>query len=214
MGVRAKRLFKAVIAAAVLSIIAASPALAQVGVMGGLNLYSSRLIYQNESGALNESFADIMGVSVEFDYQPVGVGLARAEWLLAEDATLNATGGRNFITPNVLGHPDHYSIRLITSLDNDNGGVHINSSISNHAFYLAIIGGTNRVSGLSVEGVGFANRKQIERVFYRAVTQILTASATFSNARVACIQAARDLFGIGSAPERAVTQAWDAVGVF
>jgi thermolysin len=133
---------------------------------------------------------------------------------LSEDSTLDGTGVRNFATPHVLGDPDHYSIRLITSLDNDNGGVHTNSSISNHAFYLAVVGGTNRVSGLSVEGVGFSNRRQIERVFYRAFTQILTAGSTFSNARAACIQAARDLFGIGSAPERAVTQAWNAVGVF
>jgi thermolysin len=76
------------------------------------------------------------------------------------------------------------------------------------------MGGTNRVSGLAVEGVGFSNRKQIERAFDRAFTQILTADSTFSNARAACIQAARDLFGIGSAAERAITRAWDAVGVF
>lgn len=175
--------------------------------------FSSNLIYQNESGALNESLADIMGVAVEFDYQPVGSGLARADWLLGEDARQSGSI-RDFITPTVNGHPDHYSIRLITSLATDNGGVHTNSSISNHAFYLAIMGGTNRVSGLSVEGVGFSNRKQIEKVFYRAFTQILTASSNFSNARAACIQAARDLFGIGSAAESAVTQAWDAVGVF
>jgi len=179
----------------------------------GVTAYSSNLIYQNESGALNESLSDIMGVAIEFDYQPVGSGLARADWLLGEDARLSGSI-RDFITPTVNGHPDHYSIRLITSLANDNGGVHTNSSISNHAFYLAIMGGTNRVSGLSVEGVGFSNRKQIENVFYRAFTQILTASSNFSNARVACIQAARDLFGVGSAAERAITQAWDAVGVF
>jgi bacillolysin len=179
----------------------------------GVTGFSSNLIYQNESGALNESFSDIMGVAVEFEYQPVGSGLARADWLLGEDATF-VRGVRNFITPSVLGHPDHYSIRLITALGNDNGGVHTNSSISNHAFYLAIVGGTNRISGLTVEGVGFSNRKQIEKVFYRAYTQILTSSSGFSSARAACIQAARDLFGIGSPAERAVTQAWDAVGVF
>jgi len=179
----------------------------------GVTRFSSNLIYQNESGALNESLSDIMGVAVEFDYQPVGSGLARADWLLGEDARLSGSI-RDFITPTVNGHPDHYSIRLITGLNNDNGGVHTNSSISNHAFYLAIVGGTNRVSGLAVEGVGFSNRKQIEKVFYRAFTQILTADSNFSNARAACIQAARDLFGIGSSAERAVTQAWDAVGVF
>jgi thermolysin len=179
----------------------------------GVTQFTSRLIAQDESGSLNESFSDIMGVAVEFDHQPVGTGLALADWLLAEDAAVSVTDLsdvriRNFATPNVNGYPDHYSIKANT-LD-----IHINASISNHAFYLAVVGGTNRVSGLAVEGVGFSNRKQIEKVFYRAFTQILTASSTFSNARAACIQSARDLFGIGSAPERAVTQAWDAVGVF
>ena len=65
----------------------------------------------------------------------------------------------------------------------DNGGVHINSGIANHAFYLAIEGGTNRTSGLSVQGVGAGNREQIERVFYRAFTQMLPANATFAVAR-------------------------------
>jgi thermolysin len=95
----------------------------------------------------------------------------------------------------------------------DNGGVHINSGIANHAFYLAIEGGTNRTSGLAVQGVGAANREQIERVFYRAFTQMLPTNATFALARAATIQAARDLFGTNSNPERAVTQAWTAVGV-
>jgi Zn-dependent metalloprotease len=91
--------------------------------------------------------------------------------------------------------------------------VHINSGIPNHVFYLAIEGGVNRVSGLRVEGVGSANRVQIETAFYRAVTQLLPASATFSMARAASIQAARDLYGPGSAAGRALTEAWDAVGV-
>jgi Zn-dependent metalloprotease len=50
----------------------------------------------------------------------------------------------------------------------DNGGVHTNSLIASHAFYLAIEGGTKPHSGLSVTGVGSANREQIEKVFYRA----------------------------------------------
>jgi Zn-dependent metalloprotease len=66
---------------------------------------------------------------------------------------------------------------------------------------------------VSVQGVGAANREQIERVFYRAFTQLLPSNANFSQARSATIQAARDLFGTNSAAERAVTQAWNAVGV-
>jgi Zn-dependent metalloprotease len=76
------------------------------------------------------------------------------------------------------------------------------------------MGGTNRVSGLTVTGVGFDHRDQIEKVIYRAFTQLLPANATFSVARAATIQAARDLYGAGSPTETAVVQAWTAVGVF
>jgi Zn-dependent metalloprotease len=71
----------------------------------------------------------------------------------------------------------------------------------------------NRTSGLTVQGVGAANRDQIEKVIYRAFTQMMPANATYSVARAVTIQSARDLYGAGSAAERAVTQAWTAVGV-
>ena len=54
--------------------------------------------------------------------------------------------------PGVFWDPDHYSKRYLGT--GDNGGVHINATIVTHAFYLAIEGGTNRTSGLSVQGVG------------------------------------------------------------
>ena len=113
--------------------------------------------------------------------------------------------------PGVFGDPDHYSKRYVGT--DDGGGVHTNSGIPNHAFYLAIEGGTNRTSGLSVQGVGAANREQVEKLFYRAFTQLLPSNASFSLARAATIQSARDLYGSGSSAERAVTQAWTAVGV-
>jgi bacillolysin len=176
----------------------------------GVTDYSSNLIYLNESGALNEAFSDIMGASVEFFFQPAGNGTGRADWLLGEDV-IRPGGLRSMSNPLAFGDPDHYSQRY-TGPD-DNGGVHTNSGIANNAFHLAVEGGTNRTSGLSVQGVGASNRDQMERVFYRAFTQLLPANATFSVARAATIQAARDLFGANSNAERAVTQAWTAVGV-
>jgi bacillolysin len=176
----------------------------------GVTDYSSALIYLNESGALNEAFSDIMGTAVEFFYQPPGSGNLRADYLCAEDVVKPA-GIRSLADPQAYGHPDHYSRRFLGTADD--GGVHINSGIANHAFYLAIEGGTNRTSGSSVQGVGAGNREQIERVFYRAFTQMLPANATFADARQATIQAARDLLGANSAAERAVTLAWTAVGV-
>jgi bacillolysin len=176
----------------------------------GVTDHTSELIYLNEPGALNEAFSDIVGTSVEFFYQPAGTGPLRADYLLGEDV-VRPNGIRSMADPGMFGHPDHYAIRYTGTADN--GGVHINSGIANHAFYLAIEGGTNRTSGLGVVGVGGVNRQQIENVFYRAFTELLPSSATFGIARAATIQAARDLYGVNSSPERAVTEAWTAVGV-
>lgn len=178
----------------------------------GLTNYTSGLIYQNESGALNESFSDMMGTAVEFFFQPPGSGALQGDYLAGEDI-LTPGGGRSLSNPVLFGQPDHFSRFVILPLSNDNGGVHINSGIPNHAYFLAIEGGTNRTSGLTVQGVGFANREQIEKVMFRAFTQMLPSNASFAVARAATIQAARDLYGANSNVERAVTEAWTAVGV-
>jgi thermolysin len=176
----------------------------------GVTEFTSNLIYRNESGALNEAFSDIMGTSIEFFFQPAGNGDLKADYLLGEDV-VKPGGIRSMENPALYGDPDHYSKRFLGA--GDNGGVHTNACIATQAFYLAIEGGTNRTSGLAVQGVGAANREQMEKVFYRAFTQLLPSNATFSVARAATIQAARDLYGTGSNAERAVTQAWTAVGV-
>jgi bacillolysin len=176
----------------------------------GVTEFTSGLIYQNESGALNEAFSDVMGVSAKFFFRPAGAGVGQANYELGSDV-IRPGGIRSFDNPAVFGDPDHYSKRYLGT--DDNGGVHTNCTIVDHAFYLAIEGGTNRTSGLSVQGVGSANREQIEKVFYRGFTLMLTPNATFSDARAATIQSARDLYGAGGAVERSVTQAWTAVGV-
>jgi thermolysin len=179
----------------------------------GVTEFTSNLIYLNESGALNESFSDMMGTAVEFRSQSLGTGPAKAEWLHGEDIYPTVgRANRSLSDPHSLGFPDHYSLRVITSADS--GGVHTNSSISNHMFYLAINGGVNRVSGLAVQGVGFANRVLIERAVFRAFTLLMPDNSTFSTCRAMTIQAARDLYGSGSPAETALTQAWNAVGVF
>jgi bacillolysin len=182
----------------------------------GVTSSSSNLIYMNESGALNEAFSDIMATSVEFFFQTPGSGAGQADYLLGEDSIRSPSGGglsgiRSMVNPTVFGDPDHYSLRYTGP--EDGGGVHTNSGIPNHAFYLAIEGGRNRVSNITVQGVGAANREQIEKAFYRAFVFLLPASATFSTARAATIQAARDLYGANSAAAQAITQAWTAVGV-
>ncbi|CAN5810889.1 neutral protease NprB [soil metagenome] len=176
----------------------------------GITDYSSGLLYENEPGALNESFSDIMGTAVEFFFQPPGDALLQADYLIAEDV-VTPGGLRSMADPAAFGHPDHYSRRYTGTADN--GGIHGNAGIPNQAYFLAVEGGTNRTSGLVVQGIGRGNREEMERVFYRAFTLLMPANADFVTARAATIQAARDLFGPGSAQERAVTQAWTAVGV-
>ncbi|MGB2717962.1 MAG: M4 family metallopeptidase [Vicinamibacterales bacterium] len=176
----------------------------------GVTEYTSNLIYRNESGALNESFSDMMATGAEFFFQSAGSGPMQADYSLGEDV-IRPGGIRSMANPLLFGDPDHYSRRFTGTADN--GGVHINSGIPNQAFYLAIEGGTNRTSGQSVQGVGAINREQIEKVFYRAFTQLLPANATFAIARAATTQSARDLYGANSPAERAVVQAWSAVGV-
>ena len=182
----------------------------------GVTDSSSQLINVGESGALNEAFSDIMATGAEFFFHPAGSGPRRADYLIGEDIARALRAGsrdgvRSMENPGLYGQPDHVLGMPPPQLDI---GVHFNSTIVSHAFYLAVEGGVNRTSGVGVQGVGAANREQIERVFYRAFVFLLPSSATFSTARAATIQAARDLYGSGSAPERAVTQAWAAVGVF
>jgi thermolysin len=180
-------------------------------------------IYWNESGALNEAFSDIMATGVEFFFQPPGNGPLLADYVEAEDIfrDFDATDpDRHFGSMADPGQsctwrggcfPDHYSRYWRVAFDN--GGVHGNSAIADHAFYLLIEGGTNRTSGIHVDGIGPENREQAERIFYRGFTAFLTPWATFSDARAATLQAARELYGAGSREARETAAAWTAVGV-
>jgi Zn-dependent metalloprotease len=93
--------------------------------------------------------------------------------------------------------PDAFTIAQAQTMatTEDNGGVHANAATITHVFWL---------------GATTADRKEIERVFYRAFTSLLPANATFNIARAATIQSAIDLDGAGSDVERAVTAAWAA----
>jgi bacillolysin len=180
----------------------------------GVTQYSANLTYQDEPGALNEAFSDIMGASIEYFYQPQGSGPNKADWLIAEDVTLSSPGYiRSLNNPNAVGDPDHYSLRRFIGTDTDDGGVHFNMTIATHAFYLAVSGGRNRVSGITVTGIGLSNIERMEKIFYRGWVFLLTSNARFTDARAATLQAATDLFGSGSNERAQVLAAWNAVGV-
>jgi len=186
----------------------------------GVTQYTWDGIYAGESGALNEAFSDIMATGAEFYHETAGRGRQRADYFLGEDlsfafdpARLAVRSMENpamFCSAEIQGcDPDHYSLRYRGS--RDNGGVHHNSAIANHAFYLLVEGGVNRTSGLAVTGLGSTRRGDAERIFYRAFTAYLTPSATFADARAATVRAADELFGPADAAR--VQDAWSAVGV-
>ena len=172
--------------------------------------FTSRLIYQGESGALNEAFSDLIGVGTEFFMAETGRHPPEeADYLVGEDV-IKPGGVRSLANPLSRGDPDHYSLRFLGQLDN--GGVHTNSAIATHAYYLAVEGGTNMTSGLQVSGLGSRNRTLVDQIFYRAFTFLLTENATFSMARAATLQSARDLM-VGADVEQTIATAWTAVGV-
>src|SRR5262249_34099981 len=103
--------------------------------------------------------------------------------------------------------PDHYSERYTGT--QDNGGVHINSGISNFAFYLVAKGGTHHRGG-TMTGIG---ADAAAKIWYAALTRYMTSSTNFKGARTATLNAAAALFGANSAQQRAVANAWTLVGV-
>jgi len=187
----------------------------------GLTDKTADLIYENESGAANESFSDIFGSSLE--YFTGSVGGRGPDYLIGEDIYVPESNGfRNMVDPREDDDPDHYSERYTGT--SDNGGVHSNSGIQNHAFYLLVNGGKNagcdtsgsnghtHTANCDVSVTGLGNAKA-EAIFYRALTVYLFPSATFHDVRAACLQAAADLYGAGSAEYNATAAAWTAVGV-
>ena len=172
--------------------------------------FTSQLIYEGESGALNEAFSDLIGVGTEFFMAETGRHpVEDADYVIGEDV-IKSGGVRSLANPLSRGDPDHYSLRFLGQLDN--GGVHTNSTIATHAYYLTVEGGTNVTSGVRVFGLGPKNRALVDRIFYRAFTFLLTENATFSMARAATLQSARDLMA-GAAVEQTIATAWTAVGV-
>ncbi|WP_241680257.1 M4 family metallopeptidase [Metabacillus mangrovi] len=149
---------------------------------------SANLQYQDQSGALNESFSDVFGYFLD-----------PSDYLMGEDVYTPGQPGdalRSISSPETYDQPGHMDDYVNTS--EDNGGVHINSGIPNKAFYY-----TNESIGQSAS----------EEIYYRALTVYLTPTSSFTDARAALLQSAEDLFGSGSTEYDAVADAWTQVGV-
>ena len=188
----------------------------------GVTECTSNLIYQNESGALNEGFSDILGSGTEFYADLNGLDpTVLPDWFIGEDVYVpvdTEPGFRNMKDPAEDGDRDHYT-ELFTGPE-DNGGVHTNSGIPNHAYYLLVNGGSNAGevrghghSGPVVTGIGLLDA---ESIFFLGFTG-LAQGASMADARAATEAAAAALFpgGLAGASQQmlSTTDAWLAVGV-
>ena len=164
---------------------------------------TANLIYQDESGALNEHFADVFGVLIERDDFRIGEDISNPSIFptgALRDMSNPNNGGTRLGDPGY--QPDHVDDQFFGS--DDNGGVHINSGIPNKAFF-------NFVTDESY-GTDNGSRAVIaEQIWYRALTTYLRSGSNFSDMRVAIVQSARELYD--ETVVRAAERAFDAVGI-
>ena len=190
------------------------------------------LEYSSESGALNESFSDIMACVAE-KY----VFGNTANWNIGDNLFFDKPYMRSMESPkigydilpkNVNGvivpyiglkpQPDTYKGEYWADTSDlsptgDQGGVHTNSGVQNKWFYLLSEGGSgsnDKGDNYTVKGIGIDMAAQIA---YRDLVTYLTPTATFYNSREGSIAAAKDLYGVSSQAYKSVMDAWHAVGV-
>ena len=173
----------------------------------GITEHTAGLAYRNQSGALNESWSDVMGEIIEqWAENRAGFGSAdaakAADWLIGEDVFTPGTAGdglRSMRTPGTgyKGDPQPGHMKDYKKMTGDNGGVHINSGIPNKAAYEAAI---------------VLGSEKIAKIWYTALTDYLKSNSTFADAANATLAASTLLYGTG-AESAAIVDAWKAVGI-
>jgi len=176
----------------------------------GVTQYTAALEYHAQPGALNESISDVFGSLVR--QRDLGQSADQADWLIAPGilgASLHGVALRSMKEPGTAfqGDPQpatmagYVKLPVDSDPEHDNGGVHINSGIPNHAFYLAAVA----IGGNAWEAPG--------RIWYDALTTRIHATANFHDAAHATVASARGLYGASSSQAKAVRNAWREVGV-
>ncbi len=175
----------------------------------GVTEYEARLDYSDQPGALNESFSDVFGALVK--QKKLGQGATESDWLIG--AGLLAPGikgvalrsmkapGTAYDDPRIGKDPQPAHMKDFVRTHEDNGGVHINSGIPNHAFYLA----ATAIGGKAWTKAG--------RIWYLALRDRLRPASQFADAARDTAAVAAELFGADGREAKAVVAAWDGVGV-
>lgn len=175
----------------------------------GVTQNEAALEYQGQPGALNESFSDVFGSLVK--QWKLKQTAAKADWLIG--AQLLARGvkgkalrslaapGTAYDDPNLGKDLQPAHMKDFYNGSDDNGGVHINSGIPNHAFYLV----ATALGGNAWNRAG--------KIWYDTLCQQLRPKASFKDAANATLASAGKLFGARSVERGAVKSAWTQVGV-
>jgi Zn-dependent metalloprotease len=173
----------------------------------GVVEFTCALEYHNQSGALNESVADVFGSLVK--QYALNQTADKADWLIGAGILGSAIKGKGLRSMSAPGtafdgddQPSNMSgfVKLPDTEAGDNGGVHTNSGIPNHAFYLA----ATALGGAAWERAG--------QIWYDTL-QVVTSTADFKAFASATHVVAGQRYGAGSKEQQAIEDAWDAVGV-
>lgn len=160
---------------------------------------TANLEYQGQSGAMNESFADIFGAMIDRDDWQMGEDITNPNYIptgALRSLSDPNNGGSSLSTPGWQPKTMSEYQNLPNTPQGDNGGVHINSGITNYAYYLF------------ATDIG---KDKAELIYYRALDVYLVKSSQFVDLRNAVVQAANDLYG--STEVNAANAAFDAVGI-
>lgn len=171
----------------------------------GVTQETCNLIYSEESGAINESLSDIMGKSVQFFAKPTDIN-----WQLSNDMNWII---RDMANPNALSQPDTYKGKYWYRGFDDNGGVHFNSGVGNFMFYLLVTGGSGTNDNGNPYHVSALGLSKADQIIYRSQTVYLTETSQYADWRIACVNAAADLYGTLSNEVSQVKNAFYAVGI-
>jgi Zn-dependent metalloprotease len=175
----------------------------------GVTSFTAKLVYMDQSGALNEHISDVFGSLTR--QRKLGQTAAEADWVIGKGlftSNVNGEGIRSMKAPGsayddpLLGkdpQPGHMS-GYVNTIE-DNGGVHINSGIPNHAFYII----ASEIGGFAWEKAG--------QIWFTALKNRIAPRATFQEAANTLFSLAGELYGVGSLEQQAVKKGWSDVGI-
>ncbi|BDA71079.1 hypothetical protein RIVM261_065720 [Rivularia sp. IAM M-261] len=171
----------------------------------GLTNYTAKLVYKYESGALDESYADIFAILIVNYEQP---NISQWNWKIGSGFGANGQAIRDLSSPGNHNNPEHMNDYRKLAYHDDHGGVHCNCGIHNKAAY-------NLITSLDEKNNYLFTAKSVAVLFYRALIQ-LGENSCFSDSRRAIEQVAKTLYRKDPLKEqkiRAITTAFESVGI-